>query len=204
LAQRRKRPATWLDGLILAAYLAMGLGAAVLNDLVTTRDRGIYAVSPRPAWRGLPWWLQALQIPSKRVQGDFVAFLEVMSVGVALALFRRRPWRFPVLPAPGLAATAAVAAVILLNRAWFFLRIREGGVWHGYVLVGAWVYYQAEFLPGAESVSVAASIMGVWGYLALAGAWEVRDDWRDWLGRWVGWSWISAAGLRALCFTLWG
>jgi hypothetical protein len=138
------------------------------------------------------------------VQSDFVAFLDVMTLGVALALFRRRPWRFPVLPSPGLAATAAATAVILWSKAWLFLRLSDTSIWHGYVVVGAWSSHQAEFLPGAESVSIAAGILGVWAYLGVAGAWKARDNWRDWLGRWLGWSWISAVVLRSFCFALWG
>jgi hypothetical protein len=40
-------------------------------------------------------------------------------------------------------------------------------------------------------IEVPASLLGVWGYLILARAWEAHDDWRDWLGRWLGWCWIG-------------
>jgi hypothetical protein len=145
-----------------------------------------------------------MHLPAKRVQSDFVAFLDLMSIAVAIVLFRRPPWRFPVLPAPGIAATAAATGAILLGKGSFLLRSTFDLGLNLRRSVAALNAYQSEFVPSAESVTVAGAVLGVWIYLALARASKARDDWRDWLGRWLGWAWISAVVFRTLVFTLWG
>lgn len=199
----RERRFTWLEGLILAVFVVLALAVAVFHHLVTSGWRLTYYTGSSVPWPSLPWWFQALHGPAKRVQSDFVAFLGIVSIGVALVLFRRPPWRIPSLPTPGGSAAAAAVATMLWGKVLILLRTSDGPRRVTRAIQGMGIS-EAEFLPNAESVQVAGAVMGVWVYLLLARAWKARDDWRDWLGRWLGWAWISAAALRALLFGLWG
>jgi len=51
---------------------------------------------------------------------------------------------------------------------------------------------------------VTGAIIGVWVYLALARAWRARNDWRDCLGRWLGWCWLGNIAFHPLAQLIWG
>jgi hypothetical protein len=53
-------------------------------------------------------------------------------------------------------------------------------------------------------IEVPAAILGIWGYVVLARGWKARDDWRDWLGRWLGWCWVSVVLFDVLAIVIWG
>jgi hypothetical protein len=226
---RRARPIpfTWLDGLVLAGFAALAVAWAVSADREFLDLVSSFA-SRRVPWPNLPEWVEDLELPAKRIARDFATFLSVMSVGIAVASFRRRAsWCLVGLPRPGIAATAAAALVLLARQAWI-----HGLVW--YSLGGfPWIptplslfrlINTAFFDPirfglnlrqfGQTSwylmrlleirIEVPASILGVWGYLTLARAWKARDDWRDWLGRWLGWCWIGMVLFDVLAILTWG
>jgi hypothetical protein len=182
----------WLDGFILVVFAACGLVMAVLNDRVFFNLLPSLASHQAP-WQSLPDWVADLELPAKRVQWDFRAFLSVVSMGLGLVIVRGRRCGFRNgLPGPGVAAGITAAAVVIeqtLERlrlaaqdgslVWpVWLRVRyDGHVWNP----GQWntgpYWYEVE-------AAVTAAILGVWSYLVLARAWKPRDDWRDWLGRW--------------------
>ncbi|HZW33759.1 MAG TPA: hypothetical protein VFF52_23760 [Isosphaeraceae bacterium] len=225
---RRARPIpfTWLDGLVLAGFAALAVGRAVSADREFLELLSSFA-SPRMPWTNLPEWVEDLELPAKRIARDFVTFLSVMSVGIALASFRRRAsWCLVGLPRPGIAATATAALVLMAREVWI-----HGLVW--YSLGGfRWVptldslcQVEAEAYSGPmrfvlkprfpqtfwytkhlleTPIEVPASLLGVWGYLILARAWKAHDEWRDWLGRWLGWCWIGLMLFYVLAILTWG
>lgn len=103
----------WLDGFILAAFVACGLVMAVLNDRVFFNLLPSLASHQAP-WGGLPDWVADLELPAKRVQWDFLAFLSVVSLGVGLVIVRgRRSGVRNGLPGPGVAAGVTAALVVI-------------------------------------------------------------------------------------------
>jgi hypothetical protein len=201
----RPTPAfTWLDGLILAVFLGAAIAAAAADDprFLATMS---FSASRRPAWDGLPAWAGALELPSKRAQSDFGAFLAVMTLGVGLVTFRRVPARRLGLPRPGVAATAAAAMALLAHTALFVARSSYQYLWARVGLASlAGELHGPEFQPNAAGAEVTGAILGIWAYLALAHGWRARDDWRDWLGRWLGWAWLSNIAFHALFVVVWG
>src|SRR4051794_23018974 len=97
MAGRRTRPFTWLDGAILAASLVAAIAAAAVDDprFFTTMS---FSASRKLSWEGLPLWARALEMPAKRAQSDFAAFLAIMTLGVGIVTFRRWPSRRLGLP----------------------------------------------------------------------------------------------------------
>jgi hypothetical protein len=64
-------------------------------------------------------------------------------------------------------------------------------------------------IPGGRSpfeveAAVTTSILGVWSCLLLARAWKPRDDWGDWLGRWLAWCWLSHPAFFVMALAIWG
>src|SRR4051812_9019969 len=103
----------WLDGLILAVFATSGILMAVLND------RAFFALLPslvshQPPWQSLPDWVADLELPAKRFRWDFLAFLSVVSIGVALVILRGRRRGFRNgLPGPGAVAGVTAALVVI-------------------------------------------------------------------------------------------
>jgi hypothetical protein len=199
---RRARPIpfTWLDGLVLAGFATLAVVWAVHSDRGFLELLSSFA-SKRVLWPGLPEWVQDLELPAKRIARDFVTFLSVMSVGIALASFRRRQtWCLVGLPRPGIAATATTALMLMARETWIHGLVWQYlGVFHPIATPFAVLRFEFE-----APIEVPASILGVWGYLVLARAWRARDDWRDWLGRWLGWCWIGLVLFYVLAILTWG
>ena len=207
MTPRRPRPFTWPDALILAAFFALGVAGAVLDDPGFLSSM-MFAASRQDAWPGLPRWAKALEMPSKRVQSDFGAFLALMGLGVAVVTLRGG-WgrlRRGGFPAPGVAASAAVATTLLVDLVLDVVKITKNGVWANipatYWLTEAW--HSSEFQSRTQAIHAAGAILGVWAYLILARSWRPRADWRDWLGRWLGWAWLGYSASTALFIALWG
>ena len=194
-------PFTGIDGLVLAGFAVLAVIEVIPNDDVFFHRLRAFASKKAP-WTNLPEWVRDLELPAKRIANDFTAFLTVMSLGVASVTFRHRAaWCRVGLPRPGVAASAAAAMVLIVHevgvqvRYWRFSQLRS--------FLAPQIWYL-----GLESTSieteVAASILGVWAYLMLARGWKARDDWRDWLGRWLAWCWVSTIPFRVLCIAIWG
>jgi hypothetical protein len=120
----RPIPFTWLDGLVLAGSAALAIGWAVSADREFLELLSSFA-SRRMPWPNLPQWVEDLELPAKRIARDFTTFLSVMSMGIALASFRRHASCSLVgLPRPGIAATATAALVLMAREVWI-----HGLVW---------------------------------------------------------------------------
>ena len=209
------RPLTWLDGLILACFSLAGLYGALLIDRQFMEHLPLFVTNTNPWISPLPDWIEDLDLPLKRIQFDFLAFLTVLSPGVGLVTLRRPfPWPWGRLPGPGVAATAATALAVpykVLERLLLVYHQDQNGrsldlIWPvsrsgGYWSVMDWGWgialYQVE-------TGVTGAIIGVWIYLALAQAWRARDDWRDCLGRWLGWCWVGNVAFDPLAQLIWG
>lgn len=139
------------------------------------------------------------------MQSDFAAFLAIMSLGIGAVTFRKRPSRHRGVPTPGVAAMAAAVSVMVIQSALGVGLIARRNLWAQQDF-GGWVEYLhgEEFSPATTGTAIAGAILGTWSYLAVAGAYRARDDWRDWLGRWVGWAWLSQVGLHSLFAIIWG
>jgi hypothetical protein len=196
----RRRSLALVDLAILAIFAALALGLAIVNDreflqvLMNYRSMGGH-------WPGTPLWFDALELPSKRVQSNFAAFLIAFTPGIALATFRR-PSALRHRPTmPGVLATAAASLAILV---WIpdFIR-RSFGIWpYLWAGPGPGFWYDMTWLHFEPYTS--GAIVGVWAYLALGRRWIARDDWRDRLGRWLGWCWLGITAASSLFPILWG
>jgi hypothetical protein len=205
----------WLDGLILACFSTVGLYAALWIDREYMKHLPFFRTNVNTWTSPLPYWLEDLDLSAKRVQFDFLAFLTVLSPGVGLVTFRRRSsWQWGHLPGPGLAASAAAAIAVIykvLERVFLVSHQdpnsrsldliwpigRSEGFWSAMDWGWGIALYQVE-------TGVTGAIIGVWVYLTLARAWRARDDWRDCLGRWLGWCWLGNIAFHPLVQLIWG
>jgi hypothetical protein len=193
-------PFTGFDGLVLAGFAVLAVIVVVPNDHEFFPWMRSFAIGNAP-WTSLPEWVSDLELPAKRIANDFTVFLAVMTLGVASVTFRHRAaWCLVGLPRPGVAASAAAAIVLIVHEIGARFRY-----WCRPHLLKA---FPASWYLGLESLSieteVAASILGVWAYLMLARGWKARDDWRDWLGRWLAWCWLSTIPFHVLSMAIWG
>ena len=180
-------------------FAVSGLVMAVLNDRVFFNLLPSLASHQAP-WGGLPDWVADLELPAKRVQWDFLAFLSVVSLGVGLVIVRgRRSGVRNGLPGPGVAAGVTAALVVIEQTLERLCLAAQDGllVWPAFIRtrddMRKWNPDEWNTGPYWFEVeaAVTAAILGVWSYLVLARAWKPRDDWRDWLGRWLAWCWLG-------------
>ncbi len=202
MRSNRTRPFTWVDGLILGAFAALGVTTAVAADEMFLSSM-VFIASRSGPWEALPEWFGALELPAKRVQGGFLSFLIVLSPGIALVTFRRRVGRYRrELMKPGPAASATAAMVVMAYLAYTLAIVGYRDRWGD-------LSYRS-FVPwGGLGVreyktSVIGALLGVWSYLVLARSWKPHADWRDALGRWLGWCWLSNLAFDVLVPILWG
>jgi hypothetical protein len=208
---RLPRPA-WPDVVILAIFFVAGIGLALLVDrefldhLADFRGGGNFLGH-------LPGWFEDLELPAKRIEFDFLAFLSLMTIGLAVATFRwPSSWRPGWFPAPGVAATAS-ASLALVHQAVERLCL----VYHNQpgdrTLELLWASRVNHWSPldwglGITLIQMEATatgaILGIWAYLLLARRWKAGLDWRDWLGRCVGWCWLLQPGFHVVATMLWG
>jgi hypothetical protein len=103
------------------------------------------------------------------------------------------------------AATAAVAAVVGYEVLWSLAKYWRFDAWEA-ITADTWpgILHWAEFYPTNITTNVTGAILGTWTFLALAGSWRARDDWRDWLGRWLAWAWLVNVAFHPFSVILWG
>jgi hypothetical protein len=202
----------WPDCFILTVFAASGIVMAVLNDQVFFTLLPSLASHQAP-WPSLPDWLADLELPAKRVQWDFLAFLSVVSVGVGLVILRcRHPGVRNGFPGPGVAAGVTAALVVIEQTLERLCLAAQDGLLAWPALfrtrfdMGKWDPNEWNTGPYWFEVeaAVTAAILGVWSYLVLARAWKARSDWRDWLGRWLAWCWLGQLPAHILILTIWG
>jgi hypothetical protein len=197
-------PFTRLDALLLVGFAVLAIGVVLLEDREFFDRMAIFASGKAP-WTNLPEWVSDLELPAKRIENDFAVFLIVMSLGVASVCFRRRAaWCFVGLPRPGVAATAATAIVLLAHELGAQIPYWYHRVSVGFVLKVVPTVWHLGLETSIVETEVTAAILGVWAYLLLARGWKARDDWRDWLGRWLAWCWVSTLPFHVLAIAIWG
>ncbi len=193
----RTRPFTPVDAAILALGLALGAWAAVRLDPLFLQTTWAYA-SVGPPWRRMPTYLAELELPLKRAQADLIAALVPISLAVALATFRRRVGGFRRLASsPGLAASAALAGSILVDIGL------DAPDLDWSLTTAAFSVYWTNLMEFFK-LDATAPLGAIWTCQAAAGSWRPRDDWRDWLGRWLGATWLALIGLDAAFVMVWG
>jgi hypothetical protein len=213
--KRNESAFNWLDGLILGAFATTGLCAAYSVDGEYLNHLYMFQASRSRGFDGfLPEWFEDLELSAKRTQFDFLAFLTAISPGVALVILRRAAaWRWRRLPAPGIAAVAVTVLALahkllerlvvvsrrdpLDNDPGLFWIARWGEFWSSTDWWRGITLYQIES-------GVTGAIVGVWTYLVLARSWKPQDDWRDCLGRWLGWCWLGNLVFYPLAQAIWG
>ncbi len=204
-----------LDWLILACFTTAGLYTLLLVDHEFLKHLPYFRTNVNPWISVLPGWLEDLDLPAKRIQFDFLAFLMVLSPGVGLVTVRRAAGlQRGRLPSPGVAAAVAAAIAVIYKALERLLLIynqdqnsksfdliwpigRRGEVWTPMDWGWGIALYQVE-------AGVTGAIIGIWVYLALARAWKAREDWRDCLGRWLGWCWLGNIAFHPISQLIWG
>jgi hypothetical protein len=186
---------TLVDGLILIAALAGGMGA--VRGWVDLRSGPSRQPAARPPTRwDLSDWAEATRL----------GLLPLTVAVLLLALVSGRGRTLPArLATPGKVVPVAVATVTI---ATFFDPQAFGaiaGFHYMYFLNGGHrLLSVVERISSIESVATAVAI--AWIVLAIAGAWRREDDWTGRLGRGLGIFWIGQCVLyRAVELVLyWG
>ena len=206
-------PFTWIDGVIL------GVCRIPIVYVVLVADSGFLELlnveaSQEAPWSKLPAWVRELELPAKRIHCDFIAFLSVMSLGIAMVTFHHRgSGRACGLPEPGVAATACAAFFVVLRtfERLFLLwgrhlpLVRSNLIWPRVLCsLSSTLDWGFGLIWFEIESGVIGAILGVWTYLVLARAWKARASWTDWLGRWLGWCWLSGLAFHVLVAGLWG
>lgn len=203
-----------LDLLVLSLGALGGLAASLWLDRAFMENLRVFAIRHRPIGT-LPGWMEELQLPAWRILYDFVGFLCVVSLGLAVVTLRvatrHRCWTWP---GPGVAATFAAALGAshqILERLIAFNHedtLSRGFLFSPVGTTGSnWSPFDDWGLPLTPlyvEAGATAAITGVWAILFLARAWRPRPDWRDWLGRWLGWCWLLLPAFQVLSLLVWG
>jgi hypothetical protein len=192
------RRLTWLDAAILLGFAGLAAAAVYRIDREWAGgDEPVFAhYDPR---KGTPAWFQALVTPYMQVHFDFLSALGVMTLGVAVVAFRhpivlRRGRLGPGLVAAAVAALFEVALLAKeVARMWPVLG------WPPSFSAVDW----SKWLWVNMASSVSGAVLGAWTALALAGRWRTSPDWRDRLGRVVGWCWVGDVALSVVSRVFW-
>ncbi len=198
----RHRPFTWLDGLILATFGILAVAAVVESHEGFLNLLSFIASRSEP-WPGSPAWFLALEIPAKRVQCDFIAFLVVATFGIGLATFRRPGViRLGFRAGPGVIATATALGILGYLLVLSLALTAYRGEYFLWEVPLEMVSYSLGLMD--YEADVTGGILGVWALLVVSGRWRARADWRDDLGRWLAWCWLGNVMLDVLFPLLWG
>jgi hypothetical protein len=189
------------DALTLAAAFVGAVAMASAADHDILGPMACFRFSPRGrVWPSSLNWVMDLAGPARRIQYDFRWFLSIASVALGIVFFRKpaaRRWR--ALRKPGVAAVGAALVVV------------AGCIAYTATPIALASHRRMQSLLGTDApcwfeldVTVTGAILGSWTYLWLVRLWRPRRDWADWLGRWLGWCWLSTIAFDALSPILWG
>ncbi len=193
----RSRPFTIVDGAILLLGLALAVFVAIWFDPLFLEEPHLFrGFGPPRSW--LPIWAVGLDLPMKRATVDATAALIPVSLAVALATFRRPIGGCRrVGGSPGLTASAVVAVAVVAEIAIVGLDHRSHA--RHWEVPAFWIALLNDF-----QFDVSAPVGAAWAYQGVGRLWHPRDDWRDWLGRWLGGAWLGLIGLGFLHLAIWG
>jgi hypothetical protein len=145
-----------------------------------------------------PRWLTALEAPVERLDRIAPFFLLPATLGSAATVLRspskltRRMLRSPGAVALVVGSFTAGLALVELLVDWPIVPARP---------LGDRVILLLFF---GVSIPIGASILGAWIIMAVSGRWRCRRDWRDRLGRALGFGWLGYLSLPTLQSALWG
>jgi hypothetical protein len=191
----RARQFTWLDAAILLAVLLLGIAAATWADREYLRRQ---PPTRFPVRRSVerPQWLWHLQYPFHRLWNDAQSVMGVATLGTAIVLLRdRRIWRRRRLTRPG---DVAIAIGVLFGGIAVISQVLTA------VPTSSRPQSLAFELGSILQDQVPGSILGAWIALWLARVWRPSPDWRDRLGRILGWCWLGDIGLLIVNALLFG
>ena len=181
------RTISHVDRAIVCLSAALALASVVATDLAF--DPAIMVPDHEVrSWSRWPLRLQMIRVPSERWLGDLVAFVGALAIGLASVLYRPRRGESLDRSGPGSVASAIIALFTLVWAAGYLAAVIQGSVAFevrniGILLGTIW---------GLLLPVIGWALVGGWLVLAATGGWHSRRDWRDWLGRCLGWAWLGA------------
>jgi hypothetical protein len=192
----------WIDGVILAASLGLGLAAWWTGPMVLETALGLgNTQAEHEELLGLnPQMRRPAMFLSQRIARGRYAVVEfgsivlpVATLGAALATFRHRENRSPrSLRRPGVNATAVSAILVagLFFSEWLLRRFPRLQTGYGHNAFSNDL--------GQNGVCISLAATALWTVLALAGRWRPAPEWPDRLGRAICACWVGYAILAAL------
>jgi hypothetical protein len=200
MARPRARPFRWIDVVLLAVFVALGVNLAVETEweYVSRNAYGLKSVNRIPR---VPGWLIELKVNAARIIRPGVAILAGLGVGLTVVTLRprHREVRGGGM-APGHVASVLSGCFTLASVACWFLQ------WGLSVLASSQLPPSptppytfglfSSFLvrwEGLLNPQIPWMILGAWGTLAATGRWRRPVDAGDRLGRWLGAGWLVIA-----------
>lgn len=198
----------WIDGLILAASLGLGLAAWATDpkELEAALGLGDTQAEYEEVMAGMRLTRQQVEPPGEgenakhrfvRWRGAVLGFgamvLPFLSVGVGIATFRHRAARSRrALRCAGITSTAVAAtmAACLMANEWALRRspTLETGYLHNPFL----------FEWGRNATYVSLALAALWFVMVASRGWRIAPNGADRLGRWIGGLWIGYAVVGVL------
>ena len=178
----RPRRMTILDVAILAATAVAGVFAT------RATDRDYLRINPpdgprRPPNVSRPAWVWRVEYPYGRVQHDSIILTAMLTLGATGVLaIDLRTWQRRGPLRPGAVAVGVVAIIGALATA-------SQAAMDPPMFAGApsfWFNYR-----NLMEYRASGAVLAAWSTLALGGLWRPCSDWRDALGRVVGWCWVG-------------
>ena len=181
------RTISYVDCAIICLSTTLALASVVITDLafdpaVMVPDHEVRS------WSRWPFRLQMIRVPSERWLNDLVALVGALTIGLASVLFRPRRGESLDCSGPGSIASAIIALFTLVWAAGYLTEVIHGSAVFEVQTIGILL----GTIWGRLLHVIGWALVGGWLVLAATGGWHSRRDWRDWLGRCLGWAWLGA------------